>query len=135
MICPECGLDHEEGSPCLAGEEEPTPQLEFIPLAEVADAEAFQALALRRYGGDFLSGNCEVFKDFDSLIKARVAQDPQKLTIHLPEGTPQAEVEGWVAQARTVDPRVPVEVHVYRRPPPSKAPPKLRRKPSGGASE
>ncbi|HEY3570936.1 MAG TPA: hypothetical protein VGP73_23600 [Thermoanaerobaculia bacterium] len=48
MICPECGLDHEEGSPqCLAGEEEPAPQVEFIPLAEVVDAEAFQALALR----------------------------------------------------------------------------------------
>lgn len=49
MICPECGLDHEEGSPqCLAGEEgELGPQLEFVPLAEVVDAEAFQALALR----------------------------------------------------------------------------------------
>lgn len=49
MICPECGLDHEEGSPqCLAGEGEPGPQpVEFIPLAEVVDAEAFQALALR----------------------------------------------------------------------------------------
>lgn len=49
MICPECGLDHEEGSPqCSAAEEgEPAPQVEFIPLAEVADAEAFQALALR----------------------------------------------------------------------------------------
>ena len=47
MLCPECGLDHEEGSPqCLAGEGEPGPQLEFIPLAEVVDAEAFQALAL-----------------------------------------------------------------------------------------
>jgi hypothetical protein len=48
MFCPECGRDHEEGSPqCLAGEGEPGPQLEFIPLAEVVDAEAFQALALR----------------------------------------------------------------------------------------
>jgi hypothetical protein len=48
MVCPECGLDHEEGSPqCLAGEGEPGPQLEFIPLAEVEDAEAFQALALK----------------------------------------------------------------------------------------
>ena len=47
MICPECGLDHEEGVPCLAGEGEPGPQMEFIPLAEVVDAEAFQALALR----------------------------------------------------------------------------------------
>jgi hypothetical protein len=49
MVCPECGLDHEEGSPqCLVGEEEPASQhLEFIPLAEVEDAAAFQALALR----------------------------------------------------------------------------------------
>jgi hypothetical protein len=48
MFCPECGLDHEEGSSqCPAGEGEPGPQLEYIPLAEVVDAEAFQALALR----------------------------------------------------------------------------------------
>jgi hypothetical protein len=49
MVCPECGMDHEEGSPqCLVGEGEPGPQsLEFIPLAEVEDALAFQALALR----------------------------------------------------------------------------------------
>ena len=48
MLCPECGLDHEEDSPqCPAGEGEPGPQLEFIPLVEVVDAESFQALALR----------------------------------------------------------------------------------------
>jgi hypothetical protein len=47
MICSDCGLDHEEGSPCPAGEGGPGPQVEFIPLAEVVDAEAFQALALR----------------------------------------------------------------------------------------
>ncbi|HEY2290531.1 MAG TPA: hypothetical protein VGM86_07500 [Thermoanaerobaculia bacterium] len=48
MICPDCGLEHEEGSPqCLGGQGELGQQLEFIPLAEVVDAEAFQALALR----------------------------------------------------------------------------------------
>jgi len=77
---------------------------------------AFQAAALQRYGGDFLSGNCDVFRDFDNLIKARVAQHPQKLTIHVPEGTSKSEVEASVAKAATVDPRVPIEVHFYRRP-------------------
>ena len=48
MVCPECGLDHEEGSPqCLGADGEPESPLEFIPLAEVEDAVAFQALAVR----------------------------------------------------------------------------------------
>lgn len=77
---------------------------------------AFQAKALQRHGGDFLSGDCEVFKDFDSMIKAQVGQHPQKLTIHFTEGTTQSEIEASVAKAGTVDSRVPVEVHFYRRP-------------------
>lgn len=48
MLCPDCGRDHEEGSPqCHGVEGEPGQPLEFIPLVEVVDAEAFQALALR----------------------------------------------------------------------------------------
>ncbi|HEY0514750.1 MAG TPA: hypothetical protein VGH73_22820 [Thermoanaerobaculia bacterium] len=48
MLCPECGGDHEEGSSrCLEGEGEPGRPVEFIPLAEVADAEAFETLALK----------------------------------------------------------------------------------------
>ena len=47
MHCPDCGLEHEEGSSqCPGGEGEASPPVEFIPLAEMADAEAFQALAL-----------------------------------------------------------------------------------------
>ena len=47
MHCPDCGLEHEEGSSqCLGGEGEASRPVEFIPLAEMADAEAFQALAL-----------------------------------------------------------------------------------------
>lgn len=48
MFCPECGFDHEEGSAhCLEGEGESSRPVEFIPLAEVMDAAAFQALAHR----------------------------------------------------------------------------------------
>jgi hypothetical protein len=47
MLCPECGLNHDDGVPCPEGDGEPDPPLEFIPLAEVEDAEAFQALAVR----------------------------------------------------------------------------------------
>ncbi|HEX4494355.1 MAG TPA: hypothetical protein VIE43_01695 [Thermoanaerobaculia bacterium] len=46
MMCPECGLDHEGGSSqCpegVAGR-----PVEFIPLAEVTDADAFETLAHR----------------------------------------------------------------------------------------
>ena len=81
----------------------------------------FQAAALRQHASDFLEGDPEVFKDFDRLIKARVAGNPQKLTISFPEGTSRDEVEQGVARARKVDPQVPVEVHFYRRPAPTKA--------------
>ncbi len=48
MFCPECGFDHEGGSAhCMDGEGEPGRPVEFIPLAEVADAADFEALALR----------------------------------------------------------------------------------------
>jgi hypothetical protein len=48
MVCPECGLNHEEGSSqCLGWEGEASRPVEFIPLAEMADADAFQAVALR----------------------------------------------------------------------------------------
>ena len=46
MLCPECGLDHEGGSSQCPEEGGGRP-VEFIPLAEVTDAEAFQALAQR----------------------------------------------------------------------------------------
>jgi hypothetical protein len=46
MMCPECGLDHEGGSAHCPEEAGGRP-VEFIPLAEVKDAEAFEALALR----------------------------------------------------------------------------------------
>jgi hypothetical protein len=48
MRCPECGGHHEEGSAhCPEGEGESGRPVEFIPLAEVADAAAFEALANR----------------------------------------------------------------------------------------
>lgn len=48
MLCPDCGHDHEGGSAhCPEGEGESGRPVEFIPLAEVEDADAFQVLALR----------------------------------------------------------------------------------------
>ena len=102
---------------------------------EIGRSLSFQALALRHHASDFLEGDTEVFKDFDRLIKARVAGNPQKIAISFPEGTSQDEVEQGVARARKVDPQVPVEVHFYRRSAATKA---ARRWPwqrrSGGGS-
>ena len=47
MFCPDCGHDHEGAAHCLEAEGESTPPVDFIPLAEVEDAEDFQVLALR----------------------------------------------------------------------------------------
>lgn len=84
---------------------------ESLTDSAVEAALAFQAQALRRYALDFLNGDTAIFSDFDRLIKARVAGDPQTLKIHFPEGTPREEVARTVEQASHVDPQVPVEVH------------------------
>ncbi len=81
----------------------------------IEGALEFLAGALRRHARDFLSGDTAVFSDFDRLIKARVAHFPQKLTLHMPEGTPAEEVDRSVGQARRIDPQVPVVVRFYRR--------------------
>jgi hypothetical protein len=48
MMCPECGLDHEGGSSqCPEGDGGAGRPVEFIPLAEVTDADAFETLAHR----------------------------------------------------------------------------------------
>jgi hypothetical protein len=96
----------------------------------------FQALALRHHASDFLEGDTEVFKDFDRLIKGRVTENPQKVTMSFPEGTSKDEVDEGVARARKVDLQVPVEVNFYRRPVAAKATrkwPWQRR--SGGSSK
>lgn len=101
----------------------------------VQKALSFQALALQRYGRDFLDGETSVFADFDRLIKSQLAKDPPVLKIHLLEGTSQDDIDRAVAQARTLDPRVPVEVGFYPRPVMTKPARKWPwQKRSGGAS-
>ena len=95
-------------------------ELTGLANGQIQKALRFQASALERHGRDFLDGDTSVFADFDRIIKAQVAKDPPVLKIHVPEGTPQDEIDRTVAQARKVDPRVPVEVKFYRRPAPVK---------------
>jgi len=80
-------------------------------------ALAVEADALERYASDFLWLDLSIFEEFDLLIKSRVAQNPQRLTIWIPEGTSQEEIARKVAQANRVDPKVPVDVRYYKHAP------------------
>lgn len=99
-----------------------TPDLETLGNLDGLDSPAlerslaFQAKALEEHAADFLRGDTAVFQDLDHLIKARVAQNPQRIKMSFPEGTPQENVERGVAQAKRVDPQVPVDVQFYKRP-------------------
>lgn len=83
-------------------------------------ALALQADALERYAIEFLWLDLGVFDEFDLLIKARVSGANQRIRIAVPEGTGQEEIDRTVAQAKRLDPEVPVEVAFYKRPPPAK---------------
>ena len=90
--------------------------LSGLSKASVERSLRFHAQAVRRYASEFLEGDTEVFADFDRLIKARAARNPQTLKISFPEGTSREEVDRGVARARLMDPEVPVEVHFYCKP-------------------
>lgn len=84
--------------------------------SEVEAALAFLGPAVQRLASDFLGGDTSLIDKIGRLIRERVAESPQQITVHLPEGTPPREVEQAVAQAKKADPRVPIVVHFYRRP-------------------
>ena len=52
-------------------------------------ALAIEADALERYALDFLWLDLSIFEELDLLIKSRVAKNPQRMTIWVPEGTSQ----------------------------------------------
>ena len=80
----------------------------------------FQASALERYAPEFLRGDPAVFEELDKLIKDRVAENPQRIKISFPEGTSPQEIERGVADAKRIDPKVPVDVQFYNKPPSAK---------------
>jgi hypothetical protein len=76
----------------------------------------FQAEALEEHATDFLRGDTAVFQEFDRLIKGRVARSTQRIKMSFPEGTSQEEIDRGVAEAKRVDPQVPIDVQLYKRP-------------------
>lgn len=78
---------------------------------------AFWAEALRTAAPDFLAGSCSAIDDAASVVRARVAEHPQKIVTWLPEDAPPGDertaIEGLTAQ---VPPEVGTEVRRYRRP-------------------
>lgn len=76
----------------------------------------FEAEALRKYARDILSGDLHWFVDIERSIRQQVSAHPPTITLHLPEGTQQPEVDRAVAKAKTLDPRVAVNVRFYRKP-------------------
>jgi hypothetical protein len=82
----------------------------------VERALRFEADALRKYAADILSGDLRGFADIERHIRQQVSQHPPTITLNLPEGTEQQEVDRAVAKAKMLDPRVAINVRFYRKP-------------------
>jgi hypothetical protein len=79
-------------------------------------ALALQADALQRYALEFLWLDMSVFDELDQLIKARVATNPQRVTVWVPQGASEGATAKTVSDVHRVDPQIPVDVREYSRP-------------------
>jgi hypothetical protein len=76
----------------------------------------FWADALRSVAPDFLAGDDAPLREGDQVIRQRVAENPQELTIWLPNDASQEEEDRAREEARqTAPPNVEVSVRRYRR--------------------
>jgi len=76
----------------------------------------FWADALRSVAPDFLDGDDAPLRDGEQVVRQRVAENPQELTIWLPSDASQEEEDRARDEARqTAPPNVEVSVRRYRR--------------------
>jgi hypothetical protein len=76
----------------------------------------FWADALRSVAPDFLDGDDAALREGEQVVRQRVAENPQELTIWLPGDASQAEEDRAREEARqTAPPNVEVSVRRYRR--------------------
>jgi hypothetical protein len=74
------------------------------------------AIALRTVAPDFLAGSVAAIDDGERVIRARVADDPQVMTVWLPDDASQQDHDEARRTARlTTPPEVGVDVKTYRR--------------------
>jgi hypothetical protein len=76
----------------------------------------FWADALRSVAPDFLDGDDAALREGEQVVRQRVAENPQELTIWVPGDASQAEEDRAREEARqTAPPNVEVSVRRYRR--------------------
>jgi hypothetical protein len=76
----------------------------------------FWADALRSVAPDFLDGDDAPLRDGEQVVRQRVAENPQELTICLPSDASQEEEDRARDKAKqTAPPNVEVSVRRYRR--------------------
>lgn len=93
-------------------------KLTGLKTADLDEQLRFWARALREVAGDFLTGGFAPLDEAASLIRSRVADNPQSVQVWLPEDAPDtAEAQEASAVAATLPPNVGVSVRRYRRGP------------------
>ncbi len=79
---------------------------------------AFWAEALREAAPDFLSGDCSAIDEAELVIRASVAEHPQKVVTWLPGDAPPDAERDEIAELREhLPPEVGIETRRYRRDP------------------
>ncbi len=117
----------------LLGTRAPDVLDEYIAMQGLEDAQvekclAFLAVALEQYASDVLHGDLTAaFAAMERVVKQRVKEHPEVITVHSPEDAPPGEEERVMAEYQGLFPGVPVGVRRYRRP--AK---RAKRQPEGG---
>jgi hypothetical protein len=84
---------------------------------EVQRQLAFWAAALREVCPEFLDGDATAIDEVAAMLRAKVANHPAQLTIHLPDSASAAEKARAILEAQdTVPPEVTVVVNRYQVP-------------------
>lgn len=89
----------------------------YFSLTEGAVKEALSrwANALRKYGSDPLKGDFSVFDEMEAIVRARVRDHPELITLWVPEATSADAENKERERLRAIHPQIPVILRRYRR--------------------
>ena len=90
-------------------------KLSGLKPAQLDEQLHFWSFALRQLAGDFLAGDFGSLDEAASIIRHRVANHPQEVTVWLPEDASQeAEDQGTAEVVATLPPNVALSAKRYR---------------------
>ena len=95
---------------------EPARSLKGLGKADVDRQLEFWADCLNTVAADFLDGDMSAIDEASAVIRARVREHPQQMTVWLPDSAPAgADAAEFEQASTTVPPEVGVKVRRYRR--------------------